>query len=123
MGLAVEGDLDRAGVEGGAVVEAHALSQVEGVGLAVGRNVPAGGERRLDLGRVLLEAHQAVEEVLGDGGALGLVDVRRIEAGGVLALGVDQDPAVARLFRARGGLGGRAAPEGHEKAEGQGEKG
>jgi hypothetical protein len=45
---AVERELDRLGVERLAVVELHALAQLEGVGLEVGRDLPALGQQRRD---------------------------------------------------------------------------
>ncbi|MCY1451419.1 hypothetical protein D9M71_682860 [compost metagenome] len=62
VGVEVAGRLE---VLGG--VELHALAQVEGVGQAIWRNVPAVGQGRLDVGGTGLEVDQAVEQRFGGG--------------------------------------------------------
>ncbi|MOA01550.1 hypothetical protein D3C78_1209650 [compost metagenome] len=49
------------------LVELHPLAQVESVGQAVRRDVPAFGQCRLDVGGTGLEVDQAVEQRFGGG--------------------------------------------------------
>ena len=97
---AVEGEDHVLGGEGGAVVQGDAVAQVEDPGEAVGGDLPALGERRLD-GAVVGEAGEALEDVGvdhlvdGGGGAGGGVEV------GGLELHADDD--VGPLRRGGGG--------------------
>src|SRR5690606_12308303 len=60
---AVEVEFHRVGIEIGAVVEFHALAQLERVGSAILGNVPALGKGRLDFERTVLEADEAVIDI------------------------------------------------------------
>ena len=97
---AVEGEDHVLGGEGGAVVEGDAGAQVEHPGEAVGGDLPALGQGRLDRA-VVGEAGEALEDVGVDhlvdgcGGAGGRVEDRRLE------LHADDD--VGALGRGRGG--------------------
>ena len=91
---AIEGGLDVLGGEVGAVVELHALAEVERVLLAVGRDLPLPGQvrdDRLAIARIAAEervVHRALRTDVGDGARL--VDV---EVGGRIEHAVAQRPA------------------------------
>src|SRR5690606_17102857 len=69
----------RVGVEVGAVVELHALPQVEGPGLAVRAVLPALGELRLHLRGARLETDQPLHDLPGDPEGLPVGGVERVE--------------------------------------------
>ena len=82
-----EGRCHRGRGERGAVVEEHALAELEGVGGSIVGHGPAGGERRDDdpAGRARLVLDQSLVEVAGQQQALtGVVDVGVRRLAGVL---------------------------------------
>ena len=81
----------RLGIELGAVMERHAVAQVEGVGLAVVGDLVALRERRLHLQRAVLEPHQPVIKVHEDAEIVDRRDRVRIERLGLGDLADDQD--------------------------------
>ncbi|MPL80474.1 hypothetical protein SDC9_26374 [bioreactor metagenome] len=72
-----------------AVVELHALAQVEGIGLAVGRDLVAFGKPRAQLGGARHVIHQPVEDRLDHRPVLPVVADRRVERGDVVLVGDD----------------------------------
>jgi hypothetical protein len=76
---ALEVPHDRGGVERIAVVELHALAELERPHLAVARDVPLLGERRLDLGRGAAVLHETVEDLSREARGDAVGDDGRIE--------------------------------------------
>ena len=72
-----------------AIVELHALAQLEGVGLAVRRDLVALGEVGHELGGAGLVVHQPVEQALDHRPVLPVVADRRVERGDVVLVGDD----------------------------------
>ena len=90
--------LDRLGVDGGPVVELHALAELERVGQAVGRELPGGGEARIELaGGAGLEPDEALHDALHHVGGVAVVDERRVGALDVAGDGDDEGAAFFRL--------------------------
>jgi hypothetical protein len=87
VGRTIERELDGVGVEGRAVVELHALAQLEGVGQAIVRHVPGLGQARLDgvVAGVLVD--QRVVDGIGDDVAVGQDAHGRVERRRVRRLG------------------------------------
>ena len=126
LGLRVDDALDRVfDVVGGhlaAVVEFHALAQLEGEGLAVGRDLVAFGEVGHQHRGAGLVVHQPVEQALDHRPVLPVVADRRIERGDVVLVG-DGDGAallgvgVERLL----GDGRRHGEHQRERRRGEGQ--
>ena len=116
--LALEGEDDGVGVDGGAVVEGDAGAQLEGPHRAVVAHRPAGREVGLGLEAAGREAHEAAVDLLGDLERLDVGGARRVEAHGLG--GPRDDEAVgARRRRARA----RAAAEQRGQRDGDGGRG
>ncbi|CVM42027.1 Uncharacterised protein [Streptococcus pneumoniae] len=77
-------------VERLAVVEGHALLQLERVGQAVLRGLPGLGQQRRGVRGARLRAHEALEDLTGDPERLAIARERRIEALGVGGGGEDE---------------------------------
>ena len=92
---ALEREHDRVGVERRAVVEDDLVAELERPGLAVGRDLPAGRQARLDVGRPRLPADEALEHELADLDRLAVGDAHRVERDGVGGLGDDERTGIA----------------------------
>ena len=105
LGLRVGDPVERIfHVRGGhrpAVVEFHAVAQLEGEHLAVRRDLIALGEVRLEGGRAGLVVHHGVEQALDHRPVLPVVADRRVERGDVVLVG-DDDRAARLGFLAVG---------------------
>ena len=99
VGDAVERVFHVVGRHLAAVVEFHAVAQLEGEGLAVGRDLVALGEVGPELRRAGLVVHQPVEQALDHRPVLPVVADRRIERGDVVLVG---DGDLAALLGVRG---------------------
>ncbi len=95
---AVERRLHGLGVELRAVVELHALAQLERPGELVGRHAPRLGEFGHEL-PLLVEAHEVLVDVHGDTHVRALEDEMRIERGRVVARGEDERAGRRRRLR------------------------
>ena len=102
----VVGRLDGRRVERRAVVELDVLAQVEGVDLAVRRDLPLLGQARHELAALRLPDQRIVDLAHDPGGVGGRPDVG-VQAGRLLL--VDEEQVAARLRRAGGWRGCRPA--------------
>ena len=95
----VEGELHRVGVERRAVMEAHAVAEVERVGQPVLGNVPGLGEQRLDVEGAGFESCQAVVNVADKPHGVDVGELTGIEGCGLGHQANDERSALWRLLR------------------------
>ena len=87
--LALDGGDHGGGVEVGAVMELHALAQLDGVLQSIIADLGQfGGQARNDRGVGVAEAVQAIEDVGSDLGGLAVIEERRVKGARVSALSV-----------------------------------